>query len=247
MKLCESLISKTCLSRRIIVVMLTVTGFAADAFAEPTPISSCQVINTSGSYVLTDNLSAADTCLLITGVGVDVTLDLDGFTISAPLAIRASDVSPTSIVVRNGIALGGLSLENAAHVTVEKMIVQGENTSGVGIQAGGMTSLITGNHVRGFSVGIVSNGIISGNITVNNNAEPYGWGIVAQPRSSVINNVSNGNHVGIVVDCPTRVTGNVAIGNYEVDLGLRGCTKDKDVVQLENTFGMINNNYTWEE
>ena len=152
MKRCESLISKTCLSRRIIVGMLVATGFAAEAFAEPTPISSCQDISTSGSYVLTNSLSTKDdtTCLLITGSGLDVTLDLDGFTISAPLAISAADNSPASVVVRNGIALGGLSLQHAVHATVENMIVQGDNTSGVGIEGGAKTSLITGNQVSGF-------------------------------------------------------------------------------------------------
>ena len=252
MKRCEAFVWTFVVTPLMVIAfMLMVAGFAPKASAQ-TLINACGTIDTSGSYVLTKNLTAEDICLTIGGLSatgnIDVTLDLNGFTIDAPAAIHIPDSNPpNSIVVRNGIALGSIDLLNAQYVRVEDMMVIGQNQPSTGINAGGMNSLIANNQVKGFSIGIAATGIITGNIVTHNTTEPYGWGIVGFPESTVSNNVANRNNVGIVANYPCRVTGNTAVRNLETDIGLRFWFADKDRIQQENTFGKINLTYTWED
>ncbi|MBM9515227.1 hypothetical protein [Desulfogranum marinum] len=221
---------------RVVMVSMFVLGFATAASAQPTEINTCQNITSSGSYILTDNLTASDTCLNLGGTILNVTIDLNGFTIDAPVAITTGD-NMYYVAVRNGIAHGRLALYGVSRV--ENMIVVDYGNEGAGITT--MGGIVTGNTVIGFSVGIVSSGLITGNTVNQNNSEPYGWGILAQPGSTVSNNVAVGNHVGFVVDCPSHVTGNTGYNNFEQDLLLRGqeFCKNKNNLQVANTFEKI--------
>lgn len=61
------------------VLAVCALAWRGEAVAQPIPISNCQTIGTSGSYVLTQNLTTTGTCLTISADSV--TIDLNGFSI----------------------------------------------------------------------------------------------------------------------------------------------------------------------
>lgn len=167
---------------------------ALAALAEPalavTNIDKCQTLSKSGSYKLTQDLTAnGNDCFVITAS--NVTLDLGGHTLSGPRAgaqmgVIDSSRSPVKnqfgIRVRNGAIEGfwrGVYLRVTHGAVIENLRVS-ENTD-VGIYAGpgavirkntvtanayyaiytGRGSLVTANTVEGNGVGAGSPGILA--------------------------------------------------------------------------------------
>lgn len=235
-------------SRMVMAAMLAL-GFASMASAKPTEITDCQPITSSGSYVLINNLTTdtyPEPCISIGPPSlddkIDVTIDLNGFTISVHPAIGTGDHGPNSVVVRNGVAAGSLILHHVYQLQVKNMIVYGdsytESTTGIKCSS---KCIITGNTVYGFSTGIDATGLIIGNSVNANWAEPNGWGIRAGSGSTVSNNVTTTNKVGFVIDCPSHVTGNTGYGNSEQDILIRHqeLCKGRNNIQVDNSFEKI--------
>jgi len=113
-----------------------------------TPISSSVGINTPGSYVLTANISATGSTAIAINAD-NVTLDLNGFTISGTAGVGSSGVSITlgrsNAVVRNGNIVGfqsGVSVaSNATGVLLEDLVIRNSKLHGV-IAAGNTSKLI---------------------------------------------------------------------------------------------------------
>ncbi len=103
----------------VIYVILAFVGFV---FAQ-TPISSCQIITSSGSYILTQDIYASDTCLRI---GADnVTLDCDGHKVIGP------GVESNKIGIAGGWGVPG----SAVNSVVKNCIVQ-NFTRGISFDGG---------------------------------------------------------------------------------------------------------------
>lgn len=199
----------------------------------PTPLEGCQTISTTGSYVVTQNLTATGDCLI---VATDfVTIDLAGFTISGDgtgegVTTTCCDGRLAGIAVRNGTVTNffrGIYLELVDGAVVEAVRVIDNLNSGIitdspcivrnnlaqgnvfdGIRTGG-DCVVTGNTIRGSgNIGLlVLGGIVSGNIASLNGAQ------------------------GILVFCPANVIGNLAFGNTGDNLAFVGVTcNDQDNV-----------------
>ena len=92
-------------------VTLAAALASSPAWAGPTEITQCQVINQSGSYVVANDLAGTNpsnnNCLFITASFV--TIDLRGFLIGglSGAAIAALGQQVQGIAVRNGVISGG--------------------------------------------------------------------------------------------------------------------------------------------
>lgn len=161
-----------------------------------TPISSATTISTAGSYYLADNLA------LTSGSGINiaadnVTLDLNGFTISSSAATPGG----TAILI-NGVR---------RHIRIKNGFVRGTATFSAGSFAGG-----------GFSDGVVANnpscasirvsdvsvsGIFGDGINLNTNVTAS----VCVERCTVSVCSAKGIRAGTVRDCEVETSGGDAI------------------------------------
>jgi hypothetical protein len=173
-------------------------ALAAEASAAPQPISACQTISASGSYILTGNLTAVGDCLLVDAD--NITIDLDGFTITGPgsgfTGVTPSNNAPRiNITIRNGMiknfgngiqfALG----KNGKRVTIERMTIT-DNTNG-GVVLGSWSivkdSIISLNGGNGLYI-IGSRNLVSGNIVCDNKGDGIFWGGDGILNGNVVNN-----------------------------------------------------------
>ena len=175
-----------------------------------TPISSVPfIITQSGSYYLTQNVNITSVTGGISIETSNVTLDLNGFTISGNLsatsaAIRVQNVvpTPTSIHIRNGVIKGPLTVSITGNWP-SKTWTQSPATGGflAGVDAGvssncSFTDLtITGCRQMGLSAG--SRSIIR-YVTACGN----GTGIDLSPNyaSSVVEHCVAGENMGLGID-----------------------------------------------
>jgi hypothetical protein len=207
----------------------------------PIEIEKCQTISKPGAYKLVKNLTfsaTTGTCLLITASFV--TIDLAGFTISGPgnptntsntTAIAAGN-DTTAITVHDGSISGfvvGVDLGGDGSI-VEGLRVFGGCICTTGIIA---TGIVKGNTVLGFvtliphtGVGISATGTVTGNEVGGNDS-----GMVIGQGSTVIGNTASRNRFnGIVVDCPSNVTDNTAVGSiFNLVLNRDGCNNTNNV------------------
>jgi hypothetical protein len=160
-----------------------------------TEISACPVtITTSGMAKVTANLIAADTCITVSAD--DVTIDLDGNTITGPGTFGTYGVfdgspgfSRKGIRVINGTIKNfymGIRLDSTEQVVVEGMRLADNTSFGV----------IT------FNFATVRNNAVSGSQ----------FGIQVTQGSLVTGNVLNSNSLGIVFSSASTVIGNSVIG-----------------------------------
>lgn len=177
------------------------------------------VINASGSYKLIGNLmvpNANTTAIRIVDPAKDVTIDLNGFTISGPTVCTGTpptlNCTPTGSgygIEATGVTAGSLSL------TVRNGTIRGMGSGG--IQSGGANVVeIEGvkalsNGGDGVSVGFA--GSVSNCIAMHN----AGVGIFAADVA-VVNCVADGNEVSGIVSTGAHVTGNRA--NYNGEHGI---------------------------
>lgn len=184
-----------------------------------TDISFCDEINQPGSYRVTQDLvsKAGTHCLLIDAN--DVTIDLQGHTITgagtgAGITVPANS-SLSNIELRNGTVRAfryGIALSGVSGAQVERLRVIGNARGGIEIGSSGVTT----------------NAVIIDNIASEN-----GFGISARAGSLVRGNVTNSNGAGISVVCPSLVSDNTAIDNSSDKANLRlfgpGCISSNNV------------------
>jgi hypothetical protein len=203
----------------------------------PKKITHCRAIHKPGSYVVTKNLTATGSCIVIKAN--NVTLDLGGFVLSGPGRFEESEgitnkgVNRQGIVIRNGTVRdfsSGIELDPSDATVVENVrainngygILVGKNSivnSNTTINNGvegitvGLSSTISNNIVIRSGIGIFASegsSIITGNIS----RDHEGSGIRAGEGSTVNGNTVQGNGgSGISVQCPSAVIGNTATSN----------------------------------
>ena len=195
-------------------------------------------IKEAGSYRLSGNLVVSGGANAINIAVGNVTLDLNGFTISGPgsSAISGGSTPITAVSVRNGTISGlssGIELGNCSGCSVQQMIIEnGPNGINVGPGAllrsnlitgvtqgfvlgngivAGVYSTIVGNTVTASTFGIqaASNSTVSGNTVSNSNSVAINVGIY----STVSGNTATNSNTGILVNCPANLLGNTALAN----------------------------------
>jgi hypothetical protein len=146
---------------------------------EPRPISQCETISINGSYILVNDLFAFDRrdCLVInTG---SVTIDLAGFLISGSTrgaGEAGAGIRTTfgSVTVRNG-TIAAFEFGILFDTGESESIVEGVrtiNNSSIGILADG---IVSGNIATGNGTGIIASGIVRGNIADDNGCITNFW------------------------------------------------------------------------
>ena len=151
----------------VCLALASVAAFAAEAAAGR--ISKCTKITEPGSYVLTRNLAAAGSCIV---VAADfVTIDLGGWVITGPGDTGAG-------VTDEGNPRQGIALRNG--------VVTGFNDS---VRFGSSGAVVEKVRASAFETGIAvgADGIVSGN-TVSSAV----FGIVVGPNSIVSDNIVRG-------------------------------------------------------
>lgn len=191
------------------------------------------VISSAGSYRLTSNLTVSKASTDAIDLNApNITLDLNGFTISSTVATSANAVSFPSVVysgttVENGtvtgfgrgISIGALSIVRNVHADVNSNVgigvtydslVQGctANFNGnYGIVATGQGDVISGNaanHTAGVGVGIIDEG--GDGLVIGNSASDNTTGLYFAT-------VSIGYRENAMINDPTTVYGGVSMGN----------------------------------
>jgi hypothetical protein len=211
-------------------ICIAAAGLVLGTLAQPAAaatIGTCQTIRQPGTYTLVNNLSTANgTCLVVTAS--DVTIDLDGFTITANPgggAISDAVANQRAITVRNGYILGpgfGVSLTRTDGAVVEDMDVSGTN-GGIGVLRG----RVERNHVHNNGSGIEGFEAIAAieNIVLDNK----GNALVAGPGSQVEGNLvgrngngilNAGNAFGTVNVGASILRDNVAFNHAGLDIGV---------------------------
>jgi hypothetical protein len=234
------------LAKSLVVTATVVLGLgvcAGQATAQD-KIQKCGPITSSGSYVLGNNLTTTDDCLVIQADFV--TIDLGGFVIRRLLVRGAGDahgitdgsVARRGIIIRNGTIRNftdGIHLVLSSDILIERVSLH-DNT-GRGIHAGQGTvvrdCIVTGNGAQGILLS--SEALVTGNLVARNGSDGIlltlgrgniisnsvhengatGIGVVLDGGNLVSNNSSTGNGiVGIGVACPSLVLGNTAAFNF---------------------------------
>ena len=198
-----------------------------------TPISTLPfTITQSGSYFVTKNLSSGGAGISVQAS--NVTIDLDGFTLSGTQSVAAINVlaGPSGLVVRNGTLDGwlyGVNSSSVGNSRFEQMQIRGAN---IPINATGAGNVI--DHVRadgvtgyGFWLGdraIVSNcrldhvaasnnldyGVIGGtqSVITHCEAEGFGFGMNVGDQSQITDcDVRNGGSRGVKLGTASSVEG----------------------------------------
>jgi hypothetical protein len=104
--------------------------------AQPTPITACQLITASGSYVLTKDLTTAGDCLVL--AHDFITIDLAGFSITGNGTgggiVAAHGLNEIGLAVRNGSVFRfdtGVDFQNASGPIVEGLRIYLNKSDGV--------------------------------------------------------------------------------------------------------------------
>jgi hypothetical protein len=190
-----------CLLVSFFTVLTTLNTFAQDT---RTPISTPMQITQSGSYVLTNNIAASNTALNITAS--DVTIDLNGFTISQ----SGSQFADGIVIVPNGTYPRNISIINGSIKGFTRhgiFVVAYGSTTPVDLQVKNLRVLSNGSsgvRVEGFGYNIEGS-VISGN---------GGLGIYSLGSGLILNNVISHNGYGIVAyGNPAAYANNTIFGN----------------------------------
>ena len=196
-------------------------------------------ISQPGSYRLSGNLvsSAGSNGIFI--ASSNVTLDLNGFSITGSnqpgdsyvgSGIRAGAVGYSNVEVFNGAVQGytiGVSLQFCTACIVRQIRVS-NSSNGIWTGAG---AIVTGNSISS-PVGAVTPfagiDVGSGSIVSGNAISASSYGIIAQSQSVLSGNVVRlATTVAIQVDCPVNVVGNYAnVSSFNVVFASTstGCT-----------------------
>jgi hypothetical protein len=209
------------------------TAFAQTAISQVKGMSFPVTLSSPGSYKLTSNLVVPANSHGIVISSPNVTLDLNGFTISGPVSCASAGVcnmaqagfngisaSVPNTVIRNGTVKGfqGAGIQIAGSSAVEEMLVT-EN-AGVGLVGGNQlqgTTLV--NRVR--STLNKSFGVYLFSSIVNNSmATANGQGGYYLNTSSLIDSAASGNiGTGVFGGSHLMVRGTRADSNTSADFG----------------------------
>ena len=212
--------------KKILAAVIAASTPALAFAAGPQSVNRCDTITSSGSYVLTRNVTATGDCFIIRAD--DVTFEFDGFTALGDGTGVGMVLEGRGIVVRNGtlrkfgtgmvIVTHGpvrdlregaviermqvLDMFNAGIAggfgTVRDSFMAGNGNTSIGL--GGGPSLITNNRVVGNSRGGVSAGpgsTVSGNVISYNDVLPFSNGLSVQCPSLVVNNTIVGHFTNV--------------------------------------------------
>jgi parallel beta-helix repeat protein len=195
------------------------------------------LITQPGSYLLTSSVSGGTTAAIQIDAS-DVTLDLNGFSVSGVPAVGTGVILLTAsgVEVRNGVVAGagaaggggGIFASGESHLRLLDLRIH--NHGGPGITIFGAAnievrnSLVRGNGLAGASGGIIASGsgiAIVGCVATGN----AGVGIQSGPGSLIADNVVRSNtENGITVNINSIVRGNVVSNNGEHGIDLNGQT-----------------------
>lgn len=225
----------------VLIKRLKITLLALSLSATVTPawavtnITFCDEINQPGSYRVTQDLSrqGGPQCLLIDAS--NVTIDLQGHTISGDglrgnRGIVSSGASLSNIEIRNGTVTSfqdGINLHRVRGARVEHMRVFNNHAVGILVDS---NAVVLSNTVLQNGHGIVVLGLgalVMDNVTSENSRNGI---LINSGNSAVRGNLatSNGN-AGIDVLCPAHVSENTVVNNLKStpnvplkDLTIRG-------------------------
>jgi hypothetical protein len=162
-------------------------------------VTAQSLINRSGSYVLVRNLvnGSKTGASAIAIVAPNVTLDLQGFTISSTSSKTGSGINATgqsNVVIRNGIITGSggpaIVAGNNANISGITMTANGSGIScGIGCVA--RDNLIQGNLGVGMTFSDATSGYV-GNVLQGNNGNTVGTAGQVSGGTSLGQNVCNG-------------------------------------------------------
>lgn len=151
-------------------------------------------ISESGSYILTGNLTVADTSSAIVITANGVTLDLNGFSVEGP--VTCTDTPVTSCT--NGGSAKGIDALSVSRIIIRNGSVRGFGQQGVLVGFGSADGqflidgvMATENGNDGFKLG--TNGVLRNCVASRNAAS----GVAAQGGSLVTGCVLHGNASGI--------------------------------------------------
>jgi hypothetical protein len=215
--------------RKVALVTLALGALAQPAWARIN-ITKCQTITKPGSYRLTTDLHATGTCLVI--ASDDVSLDLDGHTITGPgptqpapgatekVGVRSIVTDPVAVEIRNGaITQFDVGIEIlSGHWLLELLHVSHNQFDGMRLTGSGIVRANIADHNGDIGInggggpyGDLEYSLVQGNI-----AEDNGYhGISVVDSSQVLSNQAHRNgHAGIYVhNFYSRVSSNHASEN----------------------------------
>lgn len=202
-----------------LLAVVFVVALGAGVAGAQTRINGCTTITSSGSYVLSKDITASASdlstlqmaCIVI---AADlVTLDLAGHTISGPGADSG-----------NNFGITNLSTPSSQGITVKSGTVMNFGYSAILLQGSGMIV----EHVR-----VMNNGYVGISVSSPLGSEVNGHRIVG---NIVIGNgagILNGH--GMYVQCPAVVLENVASGNGSRGLDYQILVSGIECTRLENS------------
>ena len=154
-------------------------------------------IGTSGSYHLTGNLTVAGTTNAINVTVSNVTIDLNGFSITGPGSTESIPI--------------GINASGQSDVTVENGTVTGFGT-GVEVGPSGIVKNVHAD-ANGGGISGANNSLIQG-CTANNSTQPGGAAIFCVAACAISGNTANGNpNIGIEAGNGSAISGNIAFHN----------------------------------
>ncbi len=238
-------------------IAINAANTPGDSLSDATP--STFKISQPGSYYLTTNLAGESGKIAFEIAADNVTIDLNGFTISNAGSHGISGTTPSqiNITVRNGTVqfcgLDGIDLPNCTNARVEN--VTSASNTGVGIEVGSRATvtkcLVRSNANTGI---ITSNEGAVSDCTSSLNTNPATAnprGIQVGFRSVVSRCVVNDNEGnGIIASTASRVTDCTSSGNgFTGIVGgqgsvISGCTSQGNAAGFSTDFGSTYNSCT---
>lgn len=203
------------------------------------PVSYPLVITEPGAYYLTENLAAT----AATGIEIqtdNVTLDLNGFSLTGSGSGYGVLASGTSIAVRNGTVAGfyiGIYCtgDNASVVDLRVSDCGRDGIVVYGNASHVLNCVVSGN--RGDGIYLSENGLISNCMAFNNGSSNNDDGIVAFRHTTISNCTSTSNSsAGIrayggcnIAGCTTSRNGREGIALTGSGSQVRGCTSSENL------------------
>jgi parallel beta-helix repeat protein len=201
-------------------------GSGLSGVEKRTTISACGTISESGSYYVTQNLTTTGTC--ITVAANDVTIDLNGFTLTGD----------------GGTDDYGIYINNVSNVEVRNGTVRG---LGRGIYASWSGTATKSNRVinlramgNGYGIYLSSYNNLIKDCTVADSTDASGYGVYTSYGSTVVNNTAyNNQSTGIYAYNGSTVMNNTASYNENVGIyTIGGTTVMNNTVYYNQSYGI---------
>ncbi|MGH8550141.1 MAG: hypothetical protein ACRERU_16365 [Methylococcales bacterium] len=187
-------------------LVLSLAAFTQEALAV-TDITACQTISESGSFRLTENLSANGDCLVVSADRVEI--DLQGHTIGGDgtgSGVR-DQRGNLAITVRNGTIANfqrGVCLLSTQGAVVEQLRVVESGDLGITLRSGRVRSNVVFS-IDGTGIVVRAAGVVSDNFV----SRVGTFGISVSGGSIVVgNSVFMAGRDGVSATCPARVADN---------------------------------------